>query len=149
MGEIEKKIREAIAYKERGYLDLAREILEEIPSRKKDALTFFQEGDLFMKIARRKRSEISPLEYKVLLQRAIKCFRSCQKRDKGELYRFQDKKGNIKYLTLSTLANERIKILQQEIQNLKGIREKEELVRVGPLQWSEGTLLVVKPLKKK
>ena len=97
MGDIEKKIREAIAYKERGYLELAREILEEIPSRKKDALTFFQEGDLFMKIARRKRSEISPLEYKVLLQRAIRCFRSCQKRDKGELYRFQDRKGNIKY----------------------------------------------------
>ncbi len=143
-----EKIREAIAYKERGYLDLAREIFEEISDRIKDSLAFFHQGELYLKIARRKRGEISPLQYKAILEKARKYFQYCIKKDRGELYRFQDSKGNIKYLTLSTLAQDRVYVIQEEIRNLRGIKEREELIRVGPLHWSEGTLLVVKPSSK-
>ncbi|MCD6219208.1 hypothetical protein J7K43_02350 [Candidatus Calescamantes bacterium] len=145
----EKKIKEALAYKERGYLDLSREILESIPRRHKNSFLYFHEGDLYMKIARRKKAEISPLEYKTLLEKARNAFRKCIRTDRGEFYRFRDKSGNINYYTLRELAKERIKIIDAEILNLKGIKHKEELHRVAPLTWSEGTLLVVNPLRKK
>lgn len=147
--QLEKKIKEALAYKERGYLDLAQELLESIPRRYKNSFLYFHEGDLYMKIARRKKAEISPLEYKTVLEKAHTAFRKCVRTDRGEFYRFRDKSGNINYYTLRELAKKRIRIIEAEILNLKGIKNKEELQRVAPLTWSEGTLLVVNPLRKK
>ncbi|GEM_PF-6415411 len=143
-----RKVREAIAYKQRGYLDLAQEILENIPSRARDSLSLFHLAEVYMEIAKRKKAELSPLHYRAQLEKAMDVFKKCIQKDKGELYRFVDRRGNVEYHTLSELSERRIKQLNKELEALEGIKEEEKVERVAPLQWSSGSLLVIKPSKK-
>lgn len=145
---IDKMKKEGIAYKKRGYLDLAREVLERIPARSRDAETSFHIGELYATKAEKGKGELSIIDYKHLLQLAVQSFRACMSKDKGEYQRFTDKRGRVNYFTLSQLAKKRVELINQQLENLKKLKFTSEVKRKKILQWAPFRRVTINPKRK-
>jgi len=146
--KIDKMKREGFAYQKRGYLDLAIEVLERIPSRLRDAEVWFHMGELYTSKAEKGKGELSIIDYKHFLQLAFQSFMVCVSKDKGEYHRITDKKRRVSYFTFSQLAKKRIETINQQIENLRKLKFSSEVKRRKILQWAPFRRVTIRPRKK-